>query len=287
MSDIAMQAVGLALLLVTTAGAYWLGLKRLAGAPGRDAKLALAFVAATGAGGLSGALPWWLGVEHSFAWQLSPLTGRMLAAASLSFALICLLTVLRPERDRLRLVSLAVLVYLLPLGLAIAAAHLGRFDPDAPITYGFFIVVGVLLAGAARFLLWPAWPAGAAFISAARPWETGFLAVLALVAGLWGAALFAGMRLNLPGMPGVVYDLLGARLIATMFLTMAAVAVLGIAVPRLAGMALTMIAAYGLGASAASLWSLALGERLPVAYLVFWGGAGALAIALLLVRRRG
>ncbi len=280
------QALGLALLLAAIlGGAAWV--RRRTGRPlGTAEWLAVSVTLATAGGGAIGAIAWWLNNPDAFAWALPLMASRMLAAAGWAFAVTCLMALARPERAAFRLVLVMLLVYLLPLAIAIVLFHLGRFDPAKPITWAFFVIVGLLVIGAGAAL--------AASPSLASPdkrptgtlLRTG-LTLLALVAGAWGLVLFimpAGPWRAIWIWPS---DALVSRLIAVMFLTVAVMAAMARAHAAEARIAVATVVTYGAVVSLAIALNLAAGKPAPVAYLIFWGiAAVALAVAAMVGRGR-
>ena len=104
-------------------------------------------------GGLVGGTVWWMNDPNAFAWRLPPLAGRLLGAAGWAYAAAAVLTLRHPTRARLRLMMLLLIVYIAPLTASILAFHLGRFDPAAPITFAFFLVVTTMLASSIWWLV--------------------------------------------------------------------------------------------------------------------------------------
>jgi hypothetical protein len=142
----------------------------------------------------------------------------------------------------------------------------------APITYAFFVIVGLLLAPTLWLLARsprpiPGYPDDTHLPS---PALTRWLDVVALISGLWGLALFVtdrGPSALIWAWPG---DLLTSRLIAVMLLTIAAGALVSRRRADLARVILVTTIVYSFGLSAASLWGLMTGQPLRPAYaLVF------------------
>ena len=108
MNDLLFQFLGLFLLLAVVGGGYGLLRHRH---PGRltGAQLGIWLLTVlTLAGGFIGAIPWWLDVAASFAWDLPPLASRLLAAAGWAFALACGLALRNPTGRHLRLIMVMV-----------------------------------------------------------------------------------------------------------------------------------------------------------------------------------
>lgn len=284
MSDLVTQVVGLGLLLGGIGFGYWLAIRSYRGRlqPAQRAILLLALL--TLLGGFIGAFAWWIDLPSSFAWDLPPLASRMLAAAGWAFALACLRALRTPTQRHLRLITLMLTIYLLPLALAIVAFHLDRFDPNAPITYAFFVIVGVMTVPALWYLVRPVGVVSEAANS--RPptdLVKSWLLTVALICGSWGIALFvvaAGPSTLIWVWP---QDLLASRLIAVMLLTIAGAAFYSRDHDYLARTTLLTITLYGIGVVAAGLWNLTAGKPVPLAYVAFFGLL-ALLSALLAIR---
>ena len=275
MSEWWWQVFGMALLLVSVAAGYGL-VRRRAGRPLTGPEpLAVATLLATTAGGFWGAFAWWPDYPGGFSWDLPPLASRMLAAAGWAFAFAGVRALAVPTRPHLRQVLAMLALYLVPLALAIVTLHRDRFDPAAPITWAFFIIVGLLSLGAlvalarpAALSLAPEPPAPAA----QRRW----LAVLALVAGVWGLAMFLAPAGPIRMIWIWPQDPLTSRLIASMLMTLALAAWLGRDGRIRALTALGVTVVYGTGIALAGLVNLAAGKPAPWAYIL----AGALAAVI-------
>lgn len=92
-------------------------------------------------GGLVGSTGWWIDDPRAFSWDLPPVASRMLACAGWAFGVATIAAMQRPVLRRMRLVMFMLTTYLAPLLVTIPLLHLDRFDPTAPITYGFFALV--------------------------------------------------------------------------------------------------------------------------------------------------
>ncbi|MEP6988154.1 MAG: hypothetical protein ABI970_21300, partial [Chloroflexota bacterium] len=139
MNDIAIQVLGLLVFLAVIIGSYWRWVR-----PHNinlETKGVLLLIIATMTGGLIGSSGWWFDVPQAFSWDLPPLASRMLAVAGWAFGAATFMTLQWPTLQRIRLVLLMLAIYLIPLALAIVFFHLNRFNPSAPITYAFFIIV--------------------------------------------------------------------------------------------------------------------------------------------------
>jgi hypothetical protein len=143
-------------------------------------------------GGLVGSTGWWVDDPRSFSWDLPPLASRMLASAGWAFGVATIAALQRPVPRRMRLVMLMLAAYLVPLLVAIPLFHLDRFDPAAPITYGFFALVLSMTVAALWYLFHqplidPNEPADSL---PPTPLVGAWLGLVAAVTALWGLALF-------------------------------------------------------------------------------------------------
>lgn len=236
-------------------------------------------------GGTIGAPAWWFDADDAFSWPLLPLAGRFLASASLGFAFASYRVLEHPSPRHLRLVLLLLAVYLWPLAAAILVIHLDRFDSGAVITYAFFVIVGIMSIATAWYLLRqppvdlapPIDEEGPA--PSTRLWLYG----LAIVAGLWGLALFVSDEGFIDAVwlwPG---DLLTSRLIAAMLFAVAAGSVYASRSAQLSKTMLGLIAVYGFGLALASLWQTLDDAPVKPLYLAFGlvaGTGGALFLWL-------
>ncbi len=290
MSDLFFQFMGLFLLVAVVGGGYGLLRRRHPGRLTGAQQTILLLTLLTLAGGFIGAIPWWLDVSVSFAWDLPPLASRLLASAGWAFALACGLALRHPTRRHLRLIMVMLAVYLTPLALAILLFHLDRFDPAAPITYAFFAIVTTLLLPT----LWFCWrPVGIIAETPAdqrRPKAVvqGWLGLVALLTGLWGVALFVTHQGPSPLLWLWPQDLLASRLIAVMLLTIAAASLYSLRHATLTRTTLAMTLLYGVGGAAAALWNALAGKPIPLAYVIAFGllALGALLWLLVGVARR-
>jgi hypothetical protein len=272
MMDLATQLFGLGCLLGGIGLGYRLATRPYRGQLAPAQKGIILLVLLTLMGGFVGAFAWWIDLPSGFAWDLPPLASRMLAAAGWAFALACLLALRNPTRRHLRLITLMLTIYLLPLAVAIVIVHLDRFDPNAPITYAFFIIVGIMVSAALWFLLRPVGVAAQAHTPGTPPsLIQSWLQTVALLTGLWGSALF----ITAAGPSALIWvwpqDLLASRLIAVMLLTIAGAALYSVRYAYLARTTLWMIALYGIGVGAAGLWNLTAGKPVPVLYVALFG----------------
>lgn len=281
MSELGFQLIGVFLLLGALVGGFWLLRRRYTARLTAQQHAILLLTLLTLGGGFIGAIPWWLDVSVSFAWDLPPLASRLLAAAGWAFALACGLALRHPTQRHLRLIMVMLVVYLLPLALAILLFHLDRFDPAAPITYAFFAIVTILLLPT----LWFCWrPVGIVAETPAdqrRPKAVvqGWLGLVALLTGLWGLALFVTQQGPSPLLWLWPQDPLASRLIAVMLLTIAAASLYSLRSATLARTTLAMTLLYGVGGVAAALWNALTGKPIPLAYVI---ALGLLALGSLL-----
>ncbi|MFN8421943.1 MAG: hypothetical protein U0470_00645 [Anaerolineae bacterium] len=274
MPAIVYQLAALAMIVTCLAVGYRRWVRPAAPSPAAAAMLLLVVLAL--AGGFVGAYFWWVDDVRAFAWDLPPLASRLLAAAGLSFAAASYLALEQPTRLRLRFVLALIATYLAPLAVAIPLFHLDRFDLGASITYGFLAVVAVMVVPAVAFLVrQPATrPDEPADLAPPAPAIRAWLTAVAVVAALWGLALFAtddGGIVWLWLWPG---DLLTSRLIAVMLLTVAAGAVLGRAHAAAARLALALMAVYGLVGAAAVAWNTVAGKPVKGSYLAALAALG-------------
>jgi len=284
MLDLLIQLTGLSLLISGLVVGYWLAARPYAGRlrPAQRAILLLTLL--TLAGGFFGAPPWWLDLGSSFAWDLPPLASRLLAAAGWAFALACWLALRTPTQRHLRLIMLMLSIYLAPLAVAILLFHLDRFDPDAPITYAFFLIVGMMTLPAIWFLARPVGVAPTSPHTAVRPTRLVqvWLGMVAALTGAWGAALFVTAAGPSPLLWVWPQDRLASRLIAVMLLTIAGAALYSIRHAELAHTTLATLVLYGVGVVAAGLWNLTVGKPAPLAYVVVFGCFALGSVSLLL-----
>ena len=286
MSDVVTFVFGAVALGVGMAAGYLRWLRPRQAAYGWRGAGLLALVALAFAGGLLGAPAWWLDADGSFSWDLPPLAARMLAAAGLAFALVCLLVLERPTPRRLRLVVLMLATYLAPLVLAIVLFHLDRFDPAKPITYAFFAVALSMTVASLWYLFRPpALPAEQEDSEPPSAAVRGWLGLVAAVMLLWGLALFVtdeGPARLVWVWPG---DLLTSRLIAVMLLTVAVTAWYGWRRADTARLALAVAVVYGVGVALASLWNAVQDKPVRPAYVAVFGAVALVSAGLLLVER--
>lgn len=281
--DIGTQLAGLIALLAGIGIAYRVWIRPRATHLNGPSRGLLMLLVLTMLGGLIGSTGWWFDNPSAFSWDLPPLASRMLGSAAVAFAAANLMALRQPSFRRVRLV---LLIYLLPLAAAIVLFHLNRFDPTAPITAVFFIVViGMILAGGWYLLRQPvvvpdydhdARPTDAI----TRAWLTG----LGEVMGVGGLALFltdtgSDLIWLWPG------DLLTGRLIAAMLLTLCAAALYSRRFAEPARITLVVIVIYGLGVIVSNLINLLGDKPLKPVYIVVFGVAGLISAGLLFRER--
>ena len=239
-------------------------------------------------GGLVGSTGWWIDDPRSFSWDLPPVASRMLASAGWAFGVATIAALQRPAPRRMRLVMLMLTAYLAPLLLTIPLFHLDRFDPTAPITYGFFaLVLSMTLAAIWYLLRQPVIvPDGPADSLPPNPPVGAWLGLVAFVTALWGLALFitdngpSGLIWAWPG------DLLTSRLIAVMLLTIAVGAVYALRYADVSRVMLGVIAVYGFGVTLANLWSILVSQPVNPSYVAAFVIMFLVSATLLLAGRQ-
>jgi hypothetical protein len=272
MDLIVIQALGLLLLIGGLGSAY--GFLVRPRVPSGDSQRTglLMLLVLTMLGGFIGSIGWWTDNPASFSWDLPLLASRMLAAAAVAFGVLNWLALTHPTRRRVRLALLLLLTYLLPLAVAIVLFHLNRFDPSAPITYAFFlIIIGMILAGGGYLWKQPSIVEDTARDSRptsrlSRGWLTG----QAIFMGVWGIALFltdSGPDL-IWAWPG---DLLTSRLIAVMLLTICAAAFYSRNRADTADLTHLLVLVYGLGVVAANSAHALEGKPIKPLYVAVFG----------------
>jgi hypothetical protein len=287
MTNLLLNALALVILLAGMALGYLRWIWPRQGTLGFQATGLMLLLVTTFMGGLLGAPFWWLDLRPSFAWDLPPLASRMLAAAALSFAVVTFIALEQPRRRPVRLVLVLLVVYLAPLVAAALLWHLDRFDFTAPITYGFFAIAAGMTVSALWYgLRQPACAPDLA--SPARPSMPVvlWLVLVALVAGLWGLALFVTDNGPLPFIWAWPGDLLSSRLIGVMLLALSISALTALRDLSTARMVLWLALTYGTGLALASLWNVFAGRPVRLSYVLVFGLV-AVGSAVLLWRERG
>lgn len=237
---------------------------------------------ATTVGGLIGAVFWWLDTEGSFAWNLPPLASRMLGAAATAFGIAGLFVLERPTAAHARLHSMMTAVYLAPLALAIVAFHLDRFDLSAPISWGFFaIVIMLIVTGLAGTFTTSGLAPATPLDGIGGPW----LFIAGAVLGIWSLALFAIPAAPYPPIFIWPSDALTSRLIAAMLMTLAIVFLVARKDRTLSPQAYLFGAVYGFGVAIAVLINVVRDLPWPAAYLFALGAVGLISAALLIAGR--
>ena len=291
MMTLLIQIFGLVLLLVGIGFGYWRWIKPRKDVLDFQGQGLLFLVILMVMGGFIGSPFWWFNEARSFSWDLPALASRMLAAAGWSFVVIGVLVLERPTYRRLRLILVLLFVYLAPLVLAALLFHRDRFDPTAAITYAFFAIVFLMVVSTVWYLLRQPhiFPDTVDDLEPPPPAVCGWLAVVAFITALWGAALI----ITDSGPTDLIWvwagDLLTSRLIGVMLLTIAAGAVYSLPARGSARPMLAMILTYGLGLALASLWLVLAGKPVKISYFLIFGVI-FLVSALLLIwepRRAG
>ena len=195
MPTLLLQVFGLGFLLAGLGLGYWRWIK-----PHQDlswqGRGLLYLVVLTLMGGFIGSPFWWLDRPQSFSWDLPPLASRMLASAGWAFVVVSFLALQRPTLRRLRLVLILLFVYLTPLAVVIVLFHLDRFDSTAPIIYAFFGIVFLMVASTTGYLLQQPQtiPDDARDRALSSRVVRRWLAIVAMICGLWGTGLFVTDR---------------------------------------------------------------------------------------------
>jgi hypothetical protein len=212
----------------------------------------------------------------------------MLAAASWSFVVVAYMALRRPSYRRLRLVLLLVFVYLFPLTIAILLFHVDRFDFSAGVTYVFFIIVVSMDVASAWYLL----RQPTILQDQSRDREPTvrivrlWMLLVGVVLGLWGLALFFSNTGPIAVVWVWSYDVLSTRLIGVMLLAVATGLFYSFRFRDVAQVMLATLVVYGVGISAASLWSLIIDAPFPVSYFVVFGLVSLVSLSLLVVANK-
>ncbi len=283
MTDVAVQFAGLCALIAGVLLGYWRWIRPRAAHLNFQSFGLVTLLILTLMGGLIGSTGWWFDYPSSFAWDLPTLASRMLASAGWAFGVANFIVLERPTQRRVRLALLMLLTYLLPLAIAIVLFHLDRFDPNAPITYAFFIfVIGMIVP-----CIWYLLRQPTITPDDSQPTDNltrAWLTLIAVLMGLWGIALFitdSGSDLIWVW----VGDLLTTRLIAVMLLTIAVAAIYSRNYVDTARITLIAIVVYGFGVIAANIANLLDNKPLKPVYVVVFGIAALISLGLLIVNR--
>ena len=279
------QVLGLFALLGLVGWGYrrWISPRRV----GIQGKGMLLLCIVTLVGGLLGSTGWWIDDPRAFSWDLPPVASRMLASAGWAFGVATIAALQRPVPHRMRLVMLMLAAYLAPLLLTAPLFHLDRFDPAAPITYAFFVLVLAMTVAATWYLVKqpvvvPDVPADSL---APRALVGIWLGLVAAVCVRWGLALFV----TDDGPSGLIWvwpgDLLTSRLIAVMLWTIAVGAVYARRYADIARVMLGVIAVYGFGVMLANLWNILANLPVNLSYVAVFGIMFVTSATLLLAER--
>lgn len=274
MPEVGVQLIGLVLLVLGVAVGEGQMQRRMpmTGAMRQARQVALL----SGIGGLIGATAWGQNLPYAFAWALPPMAARFLAVAAVAFGVVALRAAWIGSVGHLRMIAVILLTYLGPLAGAVVLLHLDRFNPASPTTYVFFVIVAGMLA--------------AAFLAMIRlPYDerglsSGMLGLLGGLAGLWGLVLFAWPAGPWPLIWPWPQDPLTTRLIAAMFLTIAAACLFaeGRAERRTAYI---LCIIYGAGIALVVSLALWTGKPGSWAYLTFWTFVAIVAVRGLVSER--
>lgn len=259
MSEVGVQWIGLVILVLGIGLGEVLLQRRMpmSGAARQGRLLALM----AGVGGLVGATAWVQNLPFAFAWALPPMAARFLAVAAVAFGLVALRAAWIGSVGHLRLVAMMLLVYLAPLAGAVVLLHLDRFSPTSPVTYAFFtIVVGMVIAALLAMIRLP---------FDERGLSAGGLGLVGAVAGLWGMVLFVWPAGPWPLIWPWPQDPLTTRLIAAMFLTIAAACHFAEGREE-RRTAYILCFVYGSGIALVVSLALLTGKPGPWAYLIVW-----------------
>jgi len=283
MANLIFQVSGLVLLIIGLGVGYSRWIKPHQASLNWQGNGLLLLVILTLMGGFIGSPFWWLDDSRSFSWDLPPLASRMLASAGWTFVVVSFLALQRPTFQRLRLVLILLFVYLTPLAVAIILFHLDRFDPTAPITYAFFVIVILMVTATTGYLLWQPRliPDEARDQAPSSRVVRYWLATVAFICGLWGVALFVTDQGPSPLIWVWVGDLLSSRLIGVMLLAVAVGAITGYRRADPARLMMIVTLTYGIGLVLASLWNRVGGKPVPLSYLIVFGGIALISAILL------
>ena len=259
MPVVVVQVIGLALLVLGMGLGEGILQRRMPMTGALQQARMLALLA--GVGGLVGAAAWGQNLPYAFAWALPPMAARFLAVAAVAFGLVALRAAWIGTVGHLRMVAVMLLVYLGPFAGAVLFLHLDRFDPTSPVAYAFFgVVVCMVIAALLTMIRVP---------YDERGLSSGMLGLVGSLAGLWGLVLFLWPSGPWPIMWPWPQDPLTTRLIAAMFLTIAAACHIAEGrQERRTAYILCFI--YGIGIALVEALALWLGKPGSWAYLLFW-----------------
>jgi hypothetical protein len=282
MNNILVQFVGLLFLIVLTGWGYWRWIRPYPSIS-NEAKGLLLLILLTMAGGLIGSTGWWIDDRSAFPWDLPPLASRLLAVAGWAFGAAAWMTLRHPVRSRLYLILLMLFTYLAPLAAAIVLFHLDRFDFLQPIATAFFILVALLLLPTLWYLVRRpvVLPADEHDFQPPASGVRVWLILVAIVTGLWGAALFSTDQGGVAAVWVWSGDLLTSRLIAVMLLTLMVAAIYSLRAKQAAQVTLATVTVYGLGAALASLWNALADKPVPGLYVLVFGSMGVISLLLM------
>jgi hypothetical protein len=284
--DVLVQFAGLVALII----GVWLGYRRWVkprvSILNLQSKGLLVLLILTFMGGLIGSTGWWFDHPSSFAWDLPTLASRMLANAGWAFGAANFMVLEHLTGRRVRLALLMLLTYLLPLAIAIVLFHLDRFNFNEPISYAFFIfVIGMIVPCLWYLFRQPTIEPDTARDSISsdnltRIWFT----LIAVVMTIWGLALFAT-----DSGTDLIWlwagDALTSRLIAVMLLTIAVAAIYSRNHADTARITHVVILVYGFGVIASNIANLLENKPMKFAYVVVFGVAALVSVALLTMKR--
>lgn len=269
-TEIIVQLLGLFILVAGISVGYMRFIRPRADTLNIEARGLLLLLLLTMMGGFIGSSGWWIDAPQAFAWDLPALASRMLGAAAVAFGWLNYAVLQKPSQERIRLALFMLAIYLTPLALAIILFHRDRFDPSAPITYAFFIlVIGMIIANGWYLLRQPTIMPS---LDDEPPtlWISRWLGLIAGLLSLWGLALFIS-----DSGPEAIWvwpgDLLTSRLIAVMLLALAVGALYSLRSADVARLMLSVIVVYGVGVVIANLINLAGGKPIKPVYLIAFG----------------
>jgi hypothetical protein len=296
-SDLIMQIAGLGALIAALGAGYWRWIRpskvgaELSSAPTRDI-LSLAqrwLILLALCDSLLAAPFWWADQSFSFAWDLPASASRMLAMAGLALAAMCLYTLERPTRSRMRLIMILLAVYAAPLGAALLIAHRNQLNFASPMTLALLILLGVYAIGGG----WLAWrppadpPETEEDVQPVRHSYNAWLFATSLFCLMWGGWLYATDAGPLdaiwlwPGYP------MSTRLMGVMMLALSAGSALGWRSLLAARVILLGMTLYGIGVALSFLPDFLGGNFNLVTITSNFAGLGLGSAFTLLTERWG